>query len=730
MANIDNLLTRALQLHRAGKLLEARVLYGQILEEFPTHAKTLNLLGASYIPTREHQKGLPFLEKALAIKPDFPEAHNNLGTALKALNRHEEAIACYLKALAIKPDYALAYYNLGLALKELNRHEEAIVSYQMALAIKPDYVDAYNNLGIALSEAQRHEEAINCFQKLLLLRPHSSDAYNNLGIALEKLNRHEESLSCFQKALAIKPDYADAYYNLAKTLDKVQRYEESIASYQKALALKPDNADTYNNLGDVLCKALRYDEATACFRKVLSIKPDYAFASGQYIHSKQHCCDWGEFDETSQAILNGIDSGEMVSIPFPLLSIPSSPAQQKQCAESWVREKHPETSDNSNVGIRYTHNKIRLAYVSADLREHPVGQLIVGVFEQHDKSRFETVAISLGIDDKSQIRARMLKAFDKFVDASQMGTAQIAQLMRDLEIDIAVDLSGLTSGSRTDIFALRPAPIQVNYLGYPGTMGAPYIDYLIADPTLIPVAYQRHYTEKIAYLPDTYQANDSRRLISERQFTRSEAGLPEQGFVFCCFNNNFKITPAVFDIWMHLLMQAEGSVLWLLEGNALVTQNLRNEAMKRGIALERIVFAKRMHLSEHLSRQRLADLFLDTFFYNAHTTTSDALWAGLPVLTCLGDTFAGRVAASLLNAIGLPELITHSHEEYQALALELATTPEKLASIKRKLAQNRLTHPLFNTALFTRHIEDAFTQMWKKHQDSLLPDHIYVRANK
>jgi predicted O-linked N-acetylglucosamine transferase (SPINDLY family) len=328
------------------------------------------------------------------------------------------------------------------------------------------------------------------------------------------------------------------------------------------------------------------------------------------------------------------------------------------------------------------------------------------------------------------MRQRVSAAFDRFIDIGNQSDQGIASLAKCLEIDIAIDLKGFTTNARTGIFALRSAPIQVSYLGYPGTMGAPYIDYLIADPTFIPDEHQQHYTEKIAYLPDSYQVNDSHRQISERQFTRSEVGLPDAGFVFCCFNNNFKITPDVFDIWMQLLKRIDGSVLWLFEDNTQAKQNLLNEAIKRGITANQLVFAPRMDLPDHLARHRLADLFLDTFYCNAHTTASDALWADLPVLTCLGKTFAGRVATSLLNAIGLTELITHSHEEYQALAVELATRPEKLDSIKRLLAHNRITHPLFNAALFTRHIENAYILMQARHQSSLLPDHIYARKNK
>lgn len=439
-----------------------------------------------------------------------------------------------------------------------------------------------------------------------------------------------------------------------------------------------------------------------------------------------HICYWDRIDETFHELLGGIDAGKTVSNPFPVLAMPSSLAQQKRCAEIYIQEKFSAVPAASIVENRYSHNKIRLGYFSADFHNHATAYLMAELFERHDRSRFEVIGFSYGASPNNGMRQRLSAAFDRFLDVRNQSDEDIAALARNLEVDIALDLKGFTGDSRTGIFALRPAPIQVNYLGYPGTMGASYIDYLIADPMLIPVEHRQHYSEKIAYLPNSYQVNDTHRRISERPFTRSEAGLPDEGFVFCCFNNNHKITPIVFDIWMEILRQLEGSVLWLLEDNADATRNLHKEAKKRGIAPERIVFAQRMDLPEHLARHRLADLFLDTFPYNAHTTASDALWAGLPVLTCLGETFAGRVAASLLNAIGLPDLITPSPVAYKTLALDLAQHPEKLALIRQQLAGNRITHPLFNAALFTRHIEDAFIQMRERHQASLAPDHIYA----
>ena len=439
-----------------------------------------------------------------------------------------------------------------------------------------------------------------------------------------------------------------------------------------------------------------------------------------------HICDWINFDTECAHLISSVKNKKANTNPFAFLGISSSSDDQLQCAKSWVAEKHPASHKSIWRGEHYRHDRIRVAYVSADFHQHATSYLTAGMFENHDKSRFEIAAISIGPDDNSEIRQRLKDSFEHFIDVTTLSDEKIASRIREAEIDILIDLKGFTQDARTNVFAPRPAPIQVNYLGYPGTMGASYIDYVIADQTVVPDECRKFYSEKIAILPNTYQVNDRKRVISDKAFNRSDVGLPSQGFVFCCFNNKYKITPHVFDRWMRILKQVEGSVLWLLEDNASSASNLKKEAVARGVSVERLVFAKRVPLPEHLARHKLADLFLDTLPYNAHTTASDALWAGVPVLTRIGETFAGRVAASLLNAIGLPELITTTSEAYEQMAIDLATHPEKLAAIKRKLAENRLTTPLFDTKLFTKHIEAAYTMMYERHQAGLPPDHIVV----
>jgi predicted O-linked N-acetylglucosamine transferase (SPINDLY family) len=437
-------------------------------------------------------------------------------------------------------------------------------------------------------------------------------------------------------------------------------------------------------------------------------------------------CDWRDFDAEVAGLTAALARGVPASPPFPLLATPASPAIQRKAAELYTIGRHPPAAVPLWRGERYARDRIRVGYLSADLHEHATAHLMVGVFERHDRSRFETFAFSFGRDDNSAMRTRLERAFDRFIDVRAMSDQAVAELVRSLEIDIAVDLKGITLGARTGIFARRPAPVAVSYLGYPGTMGAPYIDYVIADRFVIPEDQQGAFSEQVVTLPDSYQPNDTARSVPERTPTRVEAGLPENGFVFCCFNNSYKITPDVFGVWMRLLHAVEGAVLWLLNGPAVA--NLRREAAERGIAPERLVFAPRASPGEHLARHRLADLFLDTPYCNAHTTASDALWAELPLVTCAGATFASRVAGSLLRAAGLPELVTHSLADYEALALTLARDPVRLAGLRTQLAEGRVRCPLFDTQRITRHIEAAYLTMWERQQRGQPPRGFAVPA--
>jgi predicted O-linked N-acetylglucosamine transferase (SPINDLY family) len=449
---------------------------------------------------------------------------------------------------------------------------------------------------------------------------------------------------------------------------------------------------------------------------------------GARLASKMAICDWNNFDTDRVRLIDSIRAGRANVAPFVLLAVDSLPQDQLQCAKVWAKQVFPNGCEPQWRGEVYKHERIRVGYVSADFHRHATAYLMAGLFECHDRRKFEVTAFSFGADDGSEMRHRLEHAFEHFIDVRSMGDEELARKMRSLEIEILVDLKGITQDARTGIFVRRPAPIQVNYLGYPGTMASKHFDYIIGDGRIIGEGDREHYSEKVVTLPFSYQANDDKRVISDNAVSRSESGLPDQSFVYCCFNQAYKITSSIFDCWMSILREVDGSVLWLFEGHPAAKRNLCTEAEKRGIDSGRLIFAGGVPPAEHLARHRLADLFLDTLPYNAHTTSSDALWTGLPVVTLTGETFASRVGASLLTAIGLPELITSTHEEYTALAVALGKDRERLAEIKERLALNRLTMPLFNTALFTKHLEAAYQVMSDRYRAVLPPDHFAIDA--
>jgi protein O-GlcNAc transferase len=603
--------------------------------------------------------------------------------ANKLLKRFDAALASYDKALALKPDYPVAVSNRGNVLKELKRYDEALKCYDDAIALAPDYAEAFNNRGMTLNELRRFEDALAAYDKTIALKPGFLEAHVNRGIVLNNLGRLEEAVTSFGEALALKPDHADAFYNRANTLNNLKRYDEAVLDCDRALAIKSD--------------------------------PKYV--EGLRLQAKMQICSWNGFRGDSSHLASAIADGKHVAQPFTLLPMPAGSQIQRRCAELFIADRYPAAAVPLWRGERYAHERIRVGYVSGDLREHPVAVLAAGLFEHHDKTRFETIAISFGSGEPDGMTERLKGSFERFFDVRGKGDREIAALLRDLEIDIAVDLNGFTGDARPNIFAERPAPAAVNYLGYAGTLGCNYWDYIVADAFAIPEQCHDRYAEQVVSLPGSFMPNDDSRKISAHTPSRTEAGLPEQGFVFCCFNNSYKLTPDAFDIWMRLLREIAGSVLWLSASNPGAMQNLRAEADKRGVSPERLIFAPRVASNEdHLARVRLADLFLDTLYYNAHTTACDALWAGLPLITHPGETFASRVAGSLLSAVGLPELIAPSLAEYEALALKLAREPNLLADVRQKLARNRKTHPLFDTARFTRRMEAAYRTMWERAQ--------------
>jgi protein O-GlcNAc transferase len=644
---------------------------------------------------RLHQAGnLPeamrLYAEVLRINPQQFEALHGLGSLQFQLGRYAEAERLVAEAVRLDTKAADAHYLRGRALQRLNRNEDAVKSFDQATAIRPDFTDAIMARAIARMSLNRYDDALSDCDAIIAAEPENAGGWHNRGCILQGMNRNEEALACFEQALNLKPDFVEALISGGSVLAALKRFEEAARNYEAAL----------------------------------SINPDLPYVFGNLVLYRLQVCDWRTLEHDRARIVSGIKAGKPIMQPFIGTIVLSSVAEQLQCARTAIAQQWPKVPRPLWRGERYGHERIRVAYISADFREHPVARLIAGVFEHHDRSRFETVAVSLLADDGSDMRKRMVAAFDQLIDAERQSDEQVATLLRRMETDIVVDLMGFTSGCRPGILALRSAPVQVNFLGYPGTMGAPYVDYIVGDRTVIPEEHRPFYSEKVVTLPDAYQSNDSRRAIARATPSRSELGLDEHAFVFCCFNNSNKLAPelfTLFTVWMRLLQQVEGSLLWLLEDNPAGMRNLKSEANFRGIDPARLVFAPRVKQAQHLARHRAADLFLDTLPYGAHTTASDSLWAGLPVVTCKGATFAGRVGASLLNAADLPELVTDSLAAYEALALTLARDRDLLHSVKEKLARNRESCALFDTARFTRHFETALGVMQQRQREGKLP---------
>jgi protein O-GlcNAc transferase len=640
----------------------------------------------------------------------------------------KSAVDMFRRAAKMRPNVSDVQYNLAVVLGMTGNHAEAALAYRRVLEIDPRHANARNNYAASLLSAGQAAAAVQQYDELIALQPASAEAYNNRGLALQYTRRFDESLGSYDKAIALKPDFPEAHVNRGNVLATLQRPDEALASYNKAIALKPDFADAHSNAGNIHNNRKSYSAALEAYNRALSLRPDDSETRSMRFYAKMNLCDWANFDAERSALISCIDRG-LPLYPFSILVASASADEQLRCASLFAKTRYALSKQPLWHGEVYRHDRIRVAYVSADFRSHAVSYLTAGMFECHDKSRFEVTAISTGPDDRSELRRRLEGSFERFIDAGGLRDDEIASRIRAAEIDISVDLNGFTEGARMSIFARRPAPIQVNYLGYPETTGADYIDYIIADHFVIPDGQRQYYSERSVYMPDVFQVTDSAHRSSDRFRSRAEAGLPENAFVFCSFNNNYKFTPAIFDIWMAIIRKIEGSVLWLLEGNAAVKSNLQNEAQNRGVDPARLIFAPRIDYSDYLARYRLADLFLDTVPFNAGATASDALWAGLPLVTCPGETFASRMAGSLLTAIGMPELITESIADYEALACKLARNPDLMAATKMKLVRNRASHPLFDTRLFTRHIEAAYTAMYERYRAGLAPDHIHVQRS-
>ncbi len=672
------------------------------------------------------EEALAKFERFAKLMPNLSSVHAHRGLLLKQLNRLDEALISVEKAISLQPDYADAWNIHGAVLWDMKRLDEALVSVERVIALDAGASQAWSNRCALLHSMKRWDEALASVEKAIKLQPNHAEAWNNRGAVLRDMKRLVEALASVDKALSLQPGYAAAWNNRGLVLQHRRRLTEALASFDRAVALKPDYADAWFNRGNMLSELKRPDEALASYGKAFATNPRAGGLFSDYLLAKLAVCDWTGLQDYMNTCAAAIREGKLVILPFLTLSLLDDPALQKLAAEAYSAALSSLSTIPDPFPERKTGDRIRIAYYSGDFHRHATAYLMAELLESHDCGKFELFGFSFGPDLQDDMRQRVSATFDRFADVRDMSDQDVARLSRECGIDIAIDLKGYTQNARPGIFAGRCAPIQLQYLGYPGTMGSSNIDYLVADHTVIPHGSEGDYSEKIIWLPHSYQANDSQRKISSKAFARKDVGLPASGFVFCCFNNSYKILPETFECWMRILKAVDGSVLWLLEDNAEAAKNLRAEAAAKGIDAGRLIFAERLPVDEHLARQRLADLFLDTWPCNAHTTASDALWAGLPVLTCTGRTFASRVAASLLKAVGLPDLITGSKKDYEALAIALASNPAQLAHIRTRLEDNRCSAPLFDGRLTARALEASYLAIHARYQSGSSADHIEI----
>ncbi len=698
----DTLLRSAFSSHQAGNLAEAMRLYGEVLKADPGQIDALCMLGLLRAQGGEKEEAGRLADAAMLSPSGSPSAFYNLGCLLQMLDRHDDALALYDKAIAAKPNYFEALVHRGISHFTLTAYPEALAAYDQALQLRPNEAGLWNNRGNVLMAQGRGDEAVESYDKAVALKPAFAEGWENRGNALMGLDRYEDADASYDKALSLRPNAPSLWTNRGLALLRLKRHADAIVAFDNALAADPRSAAALFQRGNALSESMRYEEALVCYEQASAIAPDFPYIRGNLAHHRLNGCDWRHLENDRLHIEAGLMTGKRVIQPFANIVMSHSMADQLSCARLWAMRELTVAADPLWRGEVYSHDRIRVAYLSADFDEH------AGTFQHHDRSRFETIAVSYGPNDDSE---RLAKNFERLIDVRCQTDFEIAALLRQMEVDIAIDLKAYTDDGRPGILACRPAPVQVHYRGYPGTMGSDAIDYIIADKTVIPEKHRIYFREKIAYLPDTYRCSDSTHSIADARPTRADLGLPDSAFVFACFNDNFAIAPDIFAVWMGLLRENTRAVLWLPEYNAMAMNNLKREAKAAGIDSARLVFAAPRPRGEYRALAPLADLFLDTLPYNAQTTASDALCAGLPVLTVLGQTFAGRVGASLLYAAGLPELVTDSLESYGKLARRLSEDAAALAAIRARLARNRETCPLFDAERFTRNLEAAYGEM-------------------
>jgi predicted O-linked N-acetylglucosamine transferase (SPINDLY family) len=723
---LDSLMQTAANATQAGDLDAAIAAYTRLIELDPDNALAHYKRGNLYKDQGRSEWAIESYDQAIRLDPGHARALCNRGVVLDRLDRLEDALRSYDGALSIDPADAFSHHNRGAVLRKLDRRDEALASFDRAIALKPDYAEAHCDRGTLLQDLKQWDAALRSYERSIEIHPGLSLAYFNRGVLFQAMKSSARSLADYDKAIELDPGNSDAHCNRGVLLGELKRHQEGLAAIDRAIELSPESVSAHFSRAETLMELKRFEEALVSYDRAIQLKRTHPFLMGSRRFAKMMLCDWTDIEADTEELRAALADGLPVAPPFQVIALVDDPDVQRRAAQIWTRKVCPTDPSSPSIARPTRRQKIHVGYFSADFHEHPVSLLMSEVFETHDRSNFEVTAFSFGLDTQDPVRKRLERGFDRFLDVRKMSDAQANTLAREHRIDIAVDLGGHTADARTGIFAMRAAPVQVNYLGYSGTMGADYIDYLIADPVVIPPSLSHHYTEKIAHLPNCFLPNDSTREIAGSEYTRAQCGLPPGGFVFCCFNNSYKITPAVLDAWAGILVRVEHGVLWLSRHHPAATENLRRQAANRGIDPARLVFAERAPSQpEYLARLRLGDLFLDTLPYNAHATAIDALWAGLPVLTRSGETFAGRVATSLLHAIDLPELVTSSTHDYVELAVALATNPARLRSIRRRLAENRRNAPLFDTAAITRDLEALYRRMHGRSIAGLPPEPMF-----
>ncbi|MDC0431557.1 tetratricopeptide repeat protein, partial [Paracoccaceae bacterium] len=746
-------------LYDQGRFDEAVESYQKAVKLEPDFADAHYNLGNALKQTGDLKQAIESYKTSLTINPSDAEVLFNYGNALKNYGEFDQAIEVYAKVLKLNPQFTAAkinmdnankdkitransikkpsilnnsipktsikLYKMAIQLYEQGSLQKALDYLENAIEICPQFAEAYSLMGLIFLGNDTPEAAIDSYKKAIRINPYYADAYNNWGNALLNQGDANEAIKKYKKAIKLKPYYAEAYFNLGNALRNSDNLNTAISNYRKAIEIKSDFFNAFTNLGHSLGDIGDLEGAIQSYRKALQIKPEDAQIRIDKLHQQGLACDWVSLSRENRFIAKVGVSGHIVH-PFPCLSLEDAPARHKLRSENYAKNIILQKSMKCHFWLLERAKRLRLGYFSSDFKNHPVSRLMAKVFELHDRNRFEVFGYSIKQNDDDYMQQRLRKAFDQFIDISSMSDEDIVALVRRDGIDIAIDLNGYTNHNRVSVFAHRVAPIQINYLGYPGTMGADFIDYIIADQNLIPVGCQKYYSEKPIYLPHQFQAQDDTLRICDITPSRSELGLPEKGFVFCAINNTYKIKPPEFNIWMHLLQRVEESVLWLLEANEVVKNNLIQFAKSKGIPEYKLVFAKHTTHEKYLAQFMNADLYLDTFIYNAGATASNALWAGLPVITKVGKGYTARMAGSLLAALGLPELITSTEKEYANLALQLAENPKMMAVIKQKLKTNLRTMPLFKTNIFTKNLETGYQMAYDRCLEGKKPDVIYV----